>query len=794
MMAQAMSTAGIELITRNSLNSLRHVSQTSDYLRETLNSQPVDDRSWSWSYLRRQFRVKYLDELYSSYQQRLQHGYFSVFLVLHIIVSIGHISAVASLRLERRHPAKTIQVWFPTWSLHEVLARGDRCRWGSPDGLVRTVPDVACYVLVMLLCGPLAWLLVRERSLEERPWVPFASSCVVIVVMVAVDLGLTLHHAAARDGDNGDVVRPSFTTHSLLACYMFLPLSHNVQVMVLGATISLCNLVALGTVVYEDHPRLWYKLASDAVYLACVNFHGLYFRLLNEISLRRTFLDRRACVEATHKVAYEKMQEDHLLLSILPRHIVDSVRNDIRSIIQQIDHPPRRKPFSEMYVSEHLDVSILYADVVNYSQLTVSLPVQKLVEVLNELFGKFDDVCEEHGVLRIKFLGDCYNCVSGIPTRNPSHARSCVRLGLDMISIIKEVRMARKLNDRLNMRIGVHSGKVLSGLLGVCKWQYDIWSQDAIIANHMEQAGIPGHVHITKDTLQLLGNEFLYKPANGNKRNKFLEKHNIETFLIVPNEPRSPTKIEKQTKKGDLNNYEERINFSRRTSNGNVRRFTSGGRHSNRTSSIADVANPINSRRRMAFMDNNLYRYQQTLKIADEQMAGAIRNMPVGVYQWMFSQTNINPLFLTFENLKWELPFLRQPDPLFKFYILGALAGAISMITIQALGDTRHWVTWALFGLTAAFLLSLLPFTWTHYVWNHVKDPHHDVDVIDKPRWGPARLLYQASLHVMWRFEIRFLLFLLLCALLASCALAELVRRTFNLTLTLTCTLCGVVW
>nr|CAD7431030.1 unnamed protein product [Timema monikensis] len=90
----AMSIAGIELITRNSLNSLRHASQGSNYLQDTLNNQPTDDRSWSWGYLRRQFRNKNLDELYYQYQQRLQHGYFSVFLLLQILLTVGHIAVV----------------------------------------------------------------------------------------------------------------------------------------------------------------------------------------------------------------------------------------------------------------------------------------------------------------------------------------------------------------------------------------------------------------------------------------------------------------------------------------------------------------------------------------------------------------------------------------------------------------------------------------------------------------------------------------------------------------------------
>jgi len=85
--------------------------------------------------------------------------------------------------------------------------------------------------------------------------------------------------------------------------------------------------------------------------------------------------------------------------------------------------------FSDLCVETHDNVSILYADVVNFSGLTVTLPIRKLVETLNDLFGSFDEASERHNVLRIKFLGDCYYCVSGVPTPNSQHAKSCVDLG-----------------------------------------------------------------------------------------------------------------------------------------------------------------------------------------------------------------------------------------------------------------------------------------------------------------------------------------------------------------------------
>lgn len=151
---------------------------------------------------------------------------------------------------------------------------------------------------------------------------------------------------------------------------------------------------------------------------------------------------------------------------------------------------------SKLYVEHHSDVSVLYADVVNYTFMTTQLPVKVLVETLHELFVKFDQASEENNVLRIKFLGDCYYCVAGVPERNAQHAKSCVDLGLRMISDIREVRQAKNLN--IDMRIGVHSGSIMSGVIGACKWQYDIWSQDATIANRMESTGLPGLVMCEK--------------------------------------------------------------------------------------------------------------------------------------------------------------------------------------------------------------------------------------------------------------------------------------------------------
>lgn len=196
--------------------------------------------------------------------------------------------------------------------------------------------------------------------------------------------------------------------------------------------------------------------------------------------------------EQTEALEEQTERSEHLLLNVLPATIADRLRGGEEGIADSFP-----------------EVSVLFSDIVGFTQMSSTLGARQVVEMLNEVFGLLDALAKRHSLEKIKTIGDCYMVVAGVPDRSPTHAQQIAEFALDMQETLQEY--SARTGRAFEMRTGIHTGTVVAGIVGTSKFAYDLWGDVVNTASRMESTSEPGRVQVSEAVRVRLQDDYVFE-------------------------------------------------------------------------------------------------------------------------------------------------------------------------------------------------------------------------------------------------------------------------------------------
>lgn len=187
----------------------------------------------------------------------------------------------------------------------------------------------------------------------------------------------------------------------------------------------------------------------------------------------------------------EQARSEKLLLNILPAAIAERLKSN------------------DMRIADHYEsVTVMFADLVNFTQISAHMPAAQLIDLLSQVFLRFDQLAEKYQVEKIKTIGDAYMVISGAPVVCEDHAHRIADMAIEMKLVLQEVAAKTKID--LHMRIGIHTGAVVAGVIGSSKFSYDLWGDTVNMASRMEDTSMPDAIQVTEETWVALQHQYRF--------------------------------------------------------------------------------------------------------------------------------------------------------------------------------------------------------------------------------------------------------------------------------------------